>query len=68
LGSDFDVIVVDGKILVRGRSELPIFAADTDEYGQLGTADTSEDFIDLSIQGSVVGLRCARWSTIITMK
>lgn len=66
LGSDFDVVVVDNVVMVRGNSECAIVPADVDEFGQLGRADTAE-FAEVA-RGTILAVDCARWSTIITMQ
>lgn len=65
LGSNFEVVVVDDVVMVRGDSEPIRYIADVDEYGQLGRADT-ENFAEL-LRGKVANVQCSRWSTILEM-
>lgn len=66
LGSDFDVVVVEDKLLVKGNSESTCELANVDEFGQLGRADTDE-FAEVHLEGRILDVVCSRWATGVTM-
>jgi len=65
LGSNFDVIVTDSDVLVRGNND----------FGQLGCGEhlASDDFLSLEIHldgiavppARIASIHCARWSCIM---
>lgn len=68
LGSDFDLVVTESKVLTRGSSEFACFSElNLDAFGQLGREGT-EDWAEIDVEASaVVDVHCARWSTILTL-
>lgn len=82
IGANFEVIVTESNVWVRGESE-PVRpdcrsdrdADEADRFSQLGLGEGKEDnedaFVKLSnVDGAerIEALHCARWSTILTMR
>ena len=70
LGSDFEVVVTDTRVLSRGSSKSfkPEAGLTTDQFGQLGRYGPQAEWGEIALQADkITTILCSRWATIVVM-